>query len=297
MKMLLLLHLAPIIMAASTRTLAVPTPKDVEASNMVLTPAGLRHVSTVHEVPLGGSIRHISNSTIHILDATHTIVKVVNIDPTVTPTSDAVVPAASGWIAYAYFFNAGAAIGSFKTTWTVPPPPSVVNSQSIFLFNAIQPVSDGVIMQPVLQWGQSAAGGGNSWNIASWFVSPGGTFFTTLIGVSPGQSIQGQVQLVGANSDNTRFSYLSSFTNQPATELRIDDVDQLRLATVALEAYGITQSGNYPSGSTTFSGINLELSTGQFPDIVWGTLNDNTDGISVNVGTQGSTSASITISY
>ena len=46
--------------------------------------------------------------------------------------------------------------------WQVPPPPSVQDSgEVVFLFNGIQNYGTNFgILQPVLQWGVSAAGAG-----------------------------------------------------------------------------------------------------------------------------------------
>ena len=64
------------------------------------------------------------------------------------------------------------------TEWTVPPAPATQNGQTIFLFPGIQ--NSTMIYQPVLQWGPSAAGGGNYWAVASWYVDgQGGHSFCT----------------------------------------------------------------------------------------------------------------------
>jgi hypothetical protein len=72
--------------------------------------------------------------------------------------------AASGWIAYTYWSNPNTSkpITDFSTNWTVPSVPSKQSSQTIFLFNGVQDgtTASSYTMQPVLQWGPSAAGGG-----------------------------------------------------------------------------------------------------------------------------------------
>lgn len=61
-------------------------------------------------------------------------------------------------------------ISSFATTWKVPAAPTTNHQQTIFLFNSIEPASGNAILQPVLQYGPSAAGGGSYWAVASWYV-------------------------------------------------------------------------------------------------------------------------------
>jgi hypothetical protein len=95
----------------------------------------------------------------------------------------------SGWISYGYWNNdTGSSLTSFRATWTVPPAPSTDSGQTIFLFNGIQNYGSNYgILQPVLQWGPSAAAGGSYWSIASWYVTSGGdAFHTTLVQVDEG---------------------------------------------------------------------------------------------------------------
>ncbi|KAF7294576.1 hypothetical protein MIND_00994100 [Mycena indigotica] len=266
----------------------------------VVTPKGLRDASTVHEIPSGGKVKHVGNSTVHIISNTGSVLKVVKLKPELeaavpTPTSDAPIPLQTGWVAYAHYFNNDVPIGSFKTTWTVPPTPAANHGQTLFLFNSIEPGSFDGIMQPVLQWGPSAAGGGAQWMLASWYLYPGGTFFTPLVGVSVGQTLQGEVQLVGASGGT--FNYLSSFTNVGGTALEVDGGEELKWATLTLEAYGVTTRNDYPAGSTVFSATNLELTNGGFPNINWATVSDTADGIITTVNTEGSTAAVVTITY
>src|SRR5205085_442159 len=75
----------------------------------------------------------------------------------------------TGWIAYAGWTNdSGQPLSSFTTNWVVPPAPASDSGQTIFLFNGIQ--NSAFILQPVLQWGPSYAGGGSYWTIANWYA-------------------------------------------------------------------------------------------------------------------------------
>ena len=76
-----------------------------------------------------------------------------------------------GWIENAQWRNGGSnPIIYFSTKWVVPPAPSASDGQTVFLFNGLQPDNGAHILQPVLQWGPSAAGGGNYWSITNWYV-------------------------------------------------------------------------------------------------------------------------------
>ena len=104
----------------------------------------------------------------------------------------------SGWITYASWTRpAGQHVALFKTAWTVPPPPATQSGQTVFLFNGIQ--NSSMIYQPVLQWGPSAAGGGNYWAVASWYADgqTGHSFYSSLVRVNPGDVLVGVMAITG----------------------------------------------------------------------------------------------------
>ncbi|KAF7362720.1 hypothetical protein MVEN_00621300 [Mycena venus] len=270
-------------------TLAAPT---VET---VLTPGGYRAATSLHEIPAGGSLAHVG-SEIHVLAANGTVVKKVA-KGTPTKVQAAVSPLQTGWITFASWLNQGSSpISSFTTTWTVPPVPATNHGQTIFLFNSIEPSAGDAILQPVLQYGGSAAGGGAFWAVATWYLDSSNTFFTTPVQTSAGATLNGIVQLT-ATSGST-YTYNSAFTNIGGTALTIVGVpEQLTWATETLEAYGVTAISDYPAGSTVFSGINLRLQNGATPSVSWATQQDTADGLSTTVNTNGATNAVITIRY
>ncbi|KAF7344286.1 hypothetical protein MVEN_01720000 [Mycena venus] len=258
-------------------TLAAPT---VET---VLTPGGYRAASNLHEIPSGGSLAHVG-SEIHVLAANGTVVKKV---PKGTPTKvkSAVSPLQTGWITYASWLNTGSSpISSFTTTW-----------KTIFLFNSIEPNSGDAILQPVLQFGPSAAGGGSFWAVATWYLDSSNTFFTTPVRTSAGATLNGIITLT--SSSGSSFNYNSQFTNIAGTSLAVTGAAQLTWATETLEAYAVTSISDYPAGSTVFSGINLKLASGATPSVSWAHQNDAADGLSTTINTNGATNAQITINY
>ena len=66
----------------------------------------------------------------------------------------------------------------------MPSDPST-NGGVIFIFNGLEPTTENVIIQPVLQYGVSAAGGGNYWAIASWLVNTTNGYHSPLETVNP----------------------------------------------------------------------------------------------------------------
>lgn len=193
---------------------------------------------------LGGKVSIVGDE-VRLLDAHGNIVhsgKRGAGTPVRTPTtaSTGVKPEQSGWIAYGDWYNTGDPINYFTTDWAVPDVPATNNGQTVFLFNAIEPASGDAILQPVLQYGGSAAGGGAYWAVASWFLYPGGTYYTNLVQVSTGQDLTGVMTMNGQNG--TTYNYVSEFSNVDGTALQVDGAELLVWATETLEAYGITAS-------------------------------------------------------
>lgn len=152
----------------------------------VLTPGGYRPASVVHQVEPGHFLRMVDDRIFQFDEAgtqvaAHDTVSRKPVDRSLMPGNVSLRPVegdaargpapalAGGWIAYAgWTNNAPQPLSSFEARWSVPPAPATASGQTIFLFNGIQ--NSTMIYQPVLQWGQSAAGGGNNWTVASWYV-------------------------------------------------------------------------------------------------------------------------------
>lgn len=239
--------------------------------NRVLTPGGFRSRSLVHFIEPGhaliaeGDTFRKQNLSSHLL---------TDIE---MPPSDHSVPAlGSGWVTYAYWNNGtGKPFTAFNSTWIVPPPPAAQANpqQTIFLFNGIQNFGSNFgILQPVLQWGPSAAGGGNYWSIASWYVTSGGqAFHTQLTQVSPGDHLVGVMTRTG--SAGSSFSYLSEFLYKPTTRLPVQNITELLWFNETLEAYEIQQCTNYPNcDKTAFTDIAIRSDAGSLPP-VWTPVN------------------------
>ncbi|MDQ6616291.1 MAG: hypothetical protein M3083_16510 [Actinomycetota bacterium] len=175
-----------------------------------------------------------------------------------------------GWIEFSQWANnTGKPIVYFSTKWIVPPAPVSTDQQIVFLFNGLQQTSVGpYILQPVLQWGPSAAGGGNTWAITNWYVNgQGGTaIYKTLVEVNEGDVLQGVMTLTGQSPSG--FSYESAFVGYPACTLTVSNIAQLAWACETLECYGATpslpvpQCSDYPDVDlTSFYEIDLKVGT------------------------------------
>lgn len=146
----------------------------------MLTPGGWRPKSKVYHIESGyhlsaegGRLRKINNITGKAEQDFGVLENKPGNGPdypaNVNVPTGRVLPLGSGWITYTYWNSPSSTpISYFNTNWTVPPAPATVSGQVLFLFNGLQ--NSSYILQPVLQWGVSAAGGGDYWAIANWYV-------------------------------------------------------------------------------------------------------------------------------
>jgi len=239
-----------LIFTACRKDINTPvTPPPVSNEELVLTPAGYMEKSRVHFIGEGHQLTVYKGRLLKIESRTG---KTLEDFGEVKRTAPIVPAPASGWIAYAYWTNTGTAITNFTTNWVVPSAPASKASQTLFLFNGMQDgtTSTSYIIQPVLQWGPSAAGGGKYWAITNWYVSSSQAFFGSLVTVNPGTTLQGVMKQTAVSGSN--YSYNSSFTGYSAgSALQVNNVPQAFWAAETLEAYGITNvSTQYPPNSS-----------------------------------------------
>jgi hypothetical protein len=200
------------------------------AEELVLTPGGLRPKSQVHKVE-PGMVLNASRGALRLLHPSGRVVTELRPVPR-RPSGRPLMPFnvvhpprrvpdfGSGWITYASWTNnTGSPISLFSTNWVVPPDPATQSGQTIFLFNGIQ--NSSMIYQPVLQWGPSAAGGGNYWAVASWYADGQGgpAFYSQLVQVNPGDVLTGIMTLTGQSPAG--FSYNCEFQGIANTGLPV----------------------------------------------------------------------------
>lgn len=250
------------------------------ASDMVSTPGGFRDRSLVHPLIKGEGLRLVENALKKFNRLTNETTDLPN-----APSSQQQAQAPQGgWVSFAYWNNnTGYPVSGFKTTWTVPAAPTTQDNQIVYLFNALlnnvqgqHSSSDYGILQPVLQWGETAAGGGPYWAIASWYVaSTGHAYFTPLVPVNPGDTLIGVMELTGVSDG--KYSYVSAFEGVDTTTLVIQDISELMWCSETLEAYNIGQCSDYPaSNCTAFTSIGLQID-GKDAPLTWVPVNQQTN--------------------
>jgi hypothetical protein len=143
-------------------------------------------------------------------------------------------------------------------SWVVPGTPSKNSGQTIFEFIGTQNCVCGsaFILQPVIQWGSSAAGGGAFWALASWYVDSN-YFVSKLIDISAGDVINGTIKGNKCTSIDCNWKIVGEdVTAGTSTKLKVTDKALQFDDFVTLEVYGVTACDQYPSTSpTTFTSL------------------------------------------
>jgi len=231
----------------------------------VLTPGGYRHKSLVHHIAPGHGVTRKAGQSLTLDLSTEAVM-----ETSPEPTRSLSIPSlGSGWITYASWTNeTGNPISLFSTRWFVPKAPATQSGQTIFIFNGLMDSPQNNIVQPVLQWGVGAPGGGNYWAVASWYVDPNGNaYYSSLVPVQEGGVLVGRITL--ANHSSGSFCYQSEFVGIPGTSLPVLNIAELTVATETIEAYQISACSDYPNSATTsMTSIDLRTNGSSVP-LVW----------------------------
>jgi hypothetical protein len=296
--------------------------QEVMATQRVLTPGGYKpadrvhHVSADHLVKMQGDVAQIHHQTglVRSLGAIAPRAggRPLLPDNVSLPTAEERPPVArstvlegkapgfaavNGWISYTGWQNSsGQAISKLSTQWRVPPEPANRGSQTVFLFNGIQ--NSTMIYQPVLQWGPSAAGGGQKWSVACWYADgqDGHSFYSTLVDVPVGELLTGVMTLTGR--EGKLMDYSAEFVGLAKTVLKISEVEELTWANETLEAYNITSRDDFPN--TSYTDMNaISLKTGSAaPGLKWTVNSDHPEsGSHVEVKNGSATDGDVRIWY
>ena len=183
---------------------------------------------------------------------------------------------ANGWQTYGWWDSGGKSLSYFSTQWTVPSAPATSSGQTIFLFNGIQNIGANYgILQPVLQWGGSAAGGGAYWSVANWYVTSGGqAFHTNLVQVNSLTVLHGVMTQTGISG--ATYNYNSTFQGIANTTLPVANIAPLHWANETLECYGLTTCSDMPAtNNTAMSQIDILIGTTR-PALTWTGVNSTT---------------------
>src|SRR5829696_4286991 len=264
------------------------------ATELVVTPGGYRPSDMVHKIGADLRLRILTGRLQGVDAADSPVADYGSVprdggNPAMTPGyalppgvdtpegSEPVTPLGRGWIAFAHWTNEDSEhVSSFRSTWTVPPEPATRSGQTIFLFLAMQDTIPMTLL-PALQWGSSAAGGGEYWSVASWYIggTTGAVFHGELVPVNVGDELTGTISLVGRQ--RAHCDYQCGFEGLPEANLPIFKVRDLSRCGEVLAAYGIKQCTDYPDASAT-GFRNIEIMKGfRRPPLAWNPVNAVTE--------------------
>jgi hypothetical protein len=250
------------IAAARTSRASVETVDQIP-QDYVLTPgADLMHKDCVHQVP-NGAVTHadlsvtLNGKTIAQYAAcTHKRYRYA------APGSGVVAAAGSGhapgtgngWVEAGWAYSTQTQFTHMSAgSWIVPANPTLNQGQTIFFFPSL--TNDNSIIQPVLQWGPSVAGGGAFWAYANWWVVGTTTKFVSVLQTaSPGDTMIGSLDMTYLAATYQYWTITAQDASHGTTtsnSVEITEADPFNAAqSGVLEAYGVSSCSAFPSGSS-----------------------------------------------
>jgi len=273
----------------------------VTSNEFVRTPNGLIPSECAYGVPAGTHIEHLDDNMgakLHFPDGRIKTVgpcmaKLPPLDLQFEVTekkSEGEPPA--GWQVYTYWIGPSD-ITSFLGYWNTPDIPSNTNGQLLYLFTGLQNNCGGYglcpnsssdspssissrgiirtsddlisaatnILQPVLQYGFSPAGGGEYWGMASWYVANIGTVYTSVSQVAPGDMLFGNMTKV----EGTKNMWVIAFSDETNTKVTPTTLtvskgtltDTEPDAYVTLEVYTVSECNQYPTNTVQFTQMSI----------------------------------------
>jgi len=301
------------IWTALVAVMSISATTSMAASSMesVMTPQGWRPAEKVHQVPMGGKVRHVGEE-IHLLDADDNIVHTAIHDRTPIATPATTSKRASGavgsdWVAYAEWntsaINPDDFIFEFSANWEVPPNPVTYDGQTISYSIGYATQAFDAILQPTLSYGNLTEDAAPGWVIVTWYTAGSETYSTTpnvTTTFNPDGSptlLQGYVQF-GGTSPGESWIYYGGFVGQASLAILQDD--QFYTGSVVLAASDVVMGSDFPysSSGTIFSDITVQEPSGATVEgVTWVPVSNTEYGIDTIVDIQGGDNGEITFTY
>jgi hypothetical protein len=265
-----------------------PTTAPDDPADYVITPAGYYHKDCVYDVGDEATVEddeviHADGSVEALPSCTHPSYasredleagiprRALDDEPGAISDAQVSEPTYNGWVSQD-FKRTTSWFRKLGATWSVPTSPSHYGGQTVFLFPGFYPSSGFSIVQPVLQYGPSVAGGGNFWTMASWWCTTTICPHSTLRRVNPGDILDGTVTGSSCTSGGVctwTITTRDRHTGQSTTLVRRDP-RPMKSATTALEVYRLATCSELPSSGAVGFTVNVQNANGSWSTSGWG---------------------------
>ncbi|MEA3247669.1 MAG: hypothetical protein U9Q74_16075 [Gemmatimonadota bacterium] len=174
--------------------------------------------------------------------------------------------ASSGWVEHGNSYaGADSAIGYAHSTLIVPSNPSYyygAAGQVYYTFIGIEPSDGSNILQPVLQWGNNNAFGGNYWSLAGWscgslcyYSTPATAYAGDTLAMEIFGSSQSWFCSQTPNPQNCWGISVTNVTRSTGSGLNAADTRLYRWFAAAVEMYDLSDCHQYPGDPLTYRSI------------------------------------------
>jgi hypothetical protein len=255
-------------------------------NNFVVTPFGYFHPSCVRSIAEGetllpdGRVQHANgavDANALVCTYPHYTSSGARISADVRELSPAIAPVISGWLEY-ISVTTSTLYTKISATWPVPAAPTNYHGQTDFFFPGFEDTNNILsIVQPVLQFGPSAAGGGKYWAMSSWNCCMSGTVWHSgLVKTKTGDLILGTITPTCTNGSGNCATWkivTEDTTTAKKTTLNKTPADGQVwnwAFGVVLEVYGVSQCGDLPPDNSLVFTVQLyDENRNLIPDPAW----------------------------
>lgn len=269
------------------------------------TPIGLVPRRNTHYVPEGTQLRH-NDTNVDIVWSNGTVMQSTPLSGNSRNSSQNIGRFSprdvdGGDVVFGYWKNDKISpIANFSTFWDVPPPPASSDGQVLYMYNALVSNEFDAMLQPVLQYGISAAGGGNFWAVSSWYLLNSDVFYTNLTVVPSNQTLGGFITInnITTTSDGvTTYYYTSQFTGLPSSSMSVSLNQQLVYAYEGFGDDSISGPSDLPAGRTTMRNINIFTLDEKDADVAWTPYNNDNATLTTVTVVKNGTNGEVDILY
>lgn len=227
----------------------------------LLTPFGKMNPACVHAA---SEVSDESADGVEV-DESSAVASCLTVKPALSAATDTEPP---GWVEWADQ-DLASGVSFLSADFTVPPVPKSAGDQVIFLFPSLTPATNPPIIQPVLQFGAAADGGGTYWSIADWYLTESANSYNSkVVKVSPGDKLRGTIQGTGTCSAGRCTSWTITLADltQPSLKTTLTTPAGrhhfVQLQGAALETYQMDGCDQYPASPLAFTNITVKSNSG-----------------------------------